>query len=386
MLFLSFVVDGHGLRNFCGGVHEGVFEVVERLLLGGFRCLEAGNVLTAREEGRGELACELHEPVAGVGDERAEEVGETAVGGDVERGVECGAGGRGGVVSHGEVLLCGAHVGTGGEFNHGDGLAEHRGRGHGSGGGDSPGLRHHVLEERHRVLRLVEADLYVGDGSENAVVLRGALYNGGLVETAGELEVLHHVDTLTPYLGGLTREGELAFESGDGVVAGGHAADNLRAHGLLVGLALAELSLSAALGVEELAEDVDFPAHRHGNLVSPVELVAGIGGSSTVWRERHGGEIGELGSLELSLRHAHVETRVVEVFVVDERGIDEVDEGGVGEHLLPGEIAEGEGVGALLQGAGVFLHELRFGVLRVVFFVDPAAAERGGAQCDCKEE
>ena len=67
---LGALVEGcHIIVDLRSGAEQSVLEVVERLLLLSLGPLEAGNVLSAHEEGRGELSGQLDEPVAGILDE-----------------------------------------------------------------------------------------------------------------------------------------------------------------------------------------------------------------------------------------------------------------------------------------------------------------------------
>ena len=69
-----------------------MFEVVERNLLTCLGSLKSGDVLATREDRRGELACQLDKPFAGIRDKASEQIGESTLRRDVETRIEGGAG------------------------------------------------------------------------------------------------------------------------------------------------------------------------------------------------------------------------------------------------------------------------------------------------------
>ena len=102
-----------------------------------------------------------------------------------------------------------------------------------------------------------------------------------------------------------------------------------------------ERGLSRALVVENLAEHVDFPADADGERVGPAHRAVGVAGSGSVGRESHGGEIAQLGAQKVGAGHVDVQTGIFKVGVVGKSTVDIVLEQGVGEYLLPAQIAQG---------------------------------------------
>ena len=341
--------------------------------LGGF---EVGDILAAGEERSHKRTGKLIEPVAGVLDHRPEQIGEAAVERYGEPRVEGRAGLIGGVVGHGKILLGGAHVGTRAEGLHGHASLVSRGQGQFDALGHGPLLRKRVQQKAHRVVELVEAHLEVGDGGEDIIIVCRRLHHGRLGDAAGKFEVAHRLDALLPQHGCRPRKSELLLHGGDGIVGRGYAADNLRAHGLRIGLAPVDLSLSRALAVEQLAENVDFPACLRGDGVGPRDIAPGIGCSGAVGREGYRRQVGQTRALQPRTRGVDIELSVAEVGVIGQRAAYEVLKHGVGEYLLPRQVAQGRRVRGRGLGLGVGAGKLRRR-RRLELLVYMAAAQRG---------
>ncbi|GFI06164.1 hypothetical protein IMSAGC006_00902 [Muribaculaceae bacterium] len=262
------MVGGQSVAYFCRRAHQGVLEIVHGLLLLRFCGFKAGNVLATGEERGSELSGKVYEPFAGVFDHAAEQVGESAVGRDVKAGVEGGACLVGGVVGHGECAFGSMYVRSGGQGAHGHSGIESCGEFvereswlYG------PSLGSDVEQKGECVVCFLDRCSEIGDRSEYAVILCGALDHGGFGSVAGFFDVFHHLHGFFPAFGCGPLEHELGFEGRYAVVAVGHSGDKLRAHGLLIVLALLVGCFGRAFGVEYLAEHVYLPAYGERELV-----------------------------------------------------------------------------------------------------------------------
>ena len=226
------------------------------------------------------------------------------------------------------------------------------------------------------VVQLMDALTDVGDGGHDAPVVGGALYHSGFVDHGGFLHQFHGLHLILPDLGGAFGQGQLLLHQHQGIVDIGHGRDDLRACGGLVFLHLLQRDPRAALAVQDLAEHVDLPLDGHRDCVGPgVHLSAAVLGGTAVRRQGHGGEVAELGALQLSLGDPDVLDGVVDVGVLRQCAADVVLEQRVGEDLLPAQAGQGGGIHLLGHRLGILV-DIRVLDGHLVFLVDAAACHQ----------
>lgn len=94
-----------------------------------------------------------------------------------------------------------------------------------------------------------------------------ALRHGGLVGEGRGFQGAHGGDALLPVVGSGFADRELSVHHQEGVITVGNGGNQLCLHGLAVGFALQEGGPGASAGVEQVAEEVDFPTGSNRKLV-----------------------------------------------------------------------------------------------------------------------
>ena len=214
----------------------------------------------------------------------------------------------------------------------------------------------------------------------------GALHGGGAI--AGT-RLLHHLHLLPSLLGEilhLSDDLHLAVEHEQRVVEVGHTRDEVGLHDGLIVLRGKQLHLRRALGIKQIAEEVDVPRCRQRQLVA-LRRHSRIGletGDGALRREGHRRQEGQTSHLQRLLDHLHVQCCIEHVHVVVESGLDEVLQLRVGEHRAPGHVAKRSGV---LHGQrvgerhGVAIESLRLHIGTFIFSIEALAAREQDHGC-----
>ena len=243
-------------------------------------------------------------------------------------------------------------------------------------------------QQRERVLHLAHLALQVYALSLHGVVgSLGTLHGRGAIAHTRVLHDLHLLPRLLGEVLHLADDGNLAVEHQQRVIEVGNTRDEIGLHHGLIVLRGEQLHLGRALGVEQIAEEVDIPRGRQRQLIGLRRGIAVELGNRALRREGHRRQESQSGHLQGLFDHLHVQGCIEHVHVVVEGRLNERLQLRVGEHRAPGHRAERRGV---LHGQrvgerhGVAVESLGVDVGTLIFSVEALAAGEKEAEHGCQ--
>ena len=238
-----------------------------------------------------------------------------------------------------------------------------------------------VEQQREGVLHLTYLPLQIDGVGLHLIVACLSTLHAGRAGTSELHLQLHHVPRLLRQPFHVVEDGQLLVEHHQRVVERCNTTDDARLGSHLIVFHHEQLHLCRAFLREDIAEEIDIPRCRDGQLIGlrgggTVHLHTADGAAGS---DGHARQEGQLGHLQHVLHHLHVQRSIAQVGIVLQGRLNECLQLGVGKDLSPGQLAEVL-VSIRDKGIDVAHHiadqALRFHVRPLILIVESTAGQQ----------